>query len=311
MTSAHHPPERDYDLYALQSLDPGVRNPVIMELSRDVTPRLKHKIRTILGHNVESVVIDELIQGMWERLIPKLRRKPKHGLVGFIITMQSNIALEYRRSRRDANPQLGSQEADNLTCRPDGGIQPTPSRASHFRDVQKAALADLEAFRSSIREAATAPLPGSRVDSPVLQMLALDLLVGGAGRDQVTFRSAGFSAEEASRLRRRALDRLACSLLRLQRVLGDQFSSPSTPNALPREALAPGQVLSDAWDMLGISCHRHPPAPFAGAHSDHDADIRWMAEVHTARCDSCASQDAGTAVDGEVAVEAVTRSLGL
>lgn len=312
MTAAEHPPEREYDLEALCSLDPAERDPVILQLSEDVTPRLRQKIRSILGHGVKDEVVEELMQEMWTRLLPRLQQMaPPNGLVGFVLTMQANIAQEHRRTWERSTSRLDSEAATNLMEGARGGAVPTPSFVAGGKEIRKAAAKDLGEFRASLEIDAAAPPPPHSVDRPVLQLLALDALLSEGGHSQRLFLERDFSPTEASRLRRKALERLGNSIGRLRSFLGDHVSDEAEPEAFSRNALAPGSVLSDTWDLLGIACHRHPPVPFASAHPGHESDVQWLREVHVARCAACASQGRGTAAEGQRAVDTVTRSLGL
>ena len=313
MTAAEHPPEREYDLDALRSLDSTVRDPVILKLSEDVTPRLRQKIRSILGHGAKEEIVEDLMQEMWTRLIPKLNKYKDwpHGLVGPVLTIQANIALEHRRTWERSSNRLESEAATNLIEGTRGGAAPTPSVVAGGKEIRKAAREDLKEFRASLEKDASAPPPQSSADRPVLQLLTLDALLGEGGHSQEFLHQRGFSPTQASRLRRKALERLDRSIGCLKSFFGDHILDEAEPGALSREALAPGSVLSDTWDLVGIACHRHPPAPFASAHPGHEADVRWLREVHVARCAACASQGRGTAAEGQRAVDTVTRSLGL
>lgn len=313
MTAAEHPPEREYDLEALRSLDPAERDPVILQLSEDVTPRLRQKIRSILGHGVKDEVVEELMQEMWTRLLPKLHgvEHVPHGLVGPVLTIQAKIALEHRRTWERADSRLGSEAATNLIEDARGGAASTPSVVAGGREIRKAAREDLKGFLVKLEEDASAPPPSSSLDRPVLQLVALDALLSEGGHSQGLFLKRGFSSTEASRLRGKALKRLGHSIENLKSFFGDHILDEAEPTALSRDALAPGSVLSDTWDLLGIACHRHPPAPFASAHPGHEPDVQWLREVHVARCAACASQGRGTAAEGQRAVDTVARSLGL
>lgn len=306
MTGPEYPPDRKYDLDALCSLDSGRRDPVILQLAEDVTPRLKNKIKSILGNAATHHVIEDLMQEMWLRLVPKLagRRPLKYGLVAFIITMQANIAQEHRRSASLPRTRVEPEESQV-------GNEATPSRVYGEKQVRHAAAKALDQFRRDLETAAKSPPPPVKMERPALQLLALDALLAESGHSQALFLERGFTEQEASRLRRKALDRLEDSTGHIRHELGIEPSKGRQAPVFDRSVLERGSILADAWDLLGIGCHRHEPAPFASADPGHSTDVQWLREVHSLRCETCATRERGTAADGERAIAIVTRSLGL
>ena len=298
------PSEPQFDVEALCSLDPSVRNPVITELHSHMDGRMEAKVRQMMPWCHDQDTIRDLVNQCWERLLVKLQgRRPKHGVPGFLLKMQGYIVFEHLNGRdREPTDRLSKVDDGEPAIR---GDTCPPSQIVLRRQLRAALGRALVAFQGDLVQRVGRPRARGKLDSPVLELAALDLYVS-AGRDQAPLLERGLSAADASRLRRSAFDRLGSHL-----TAGLMTVDSQVPEGLERlrEELKPGGIFARFWTAAGIACERHPPDVLATPHESHGEEIAWWRPLHGSRCLTCQADGDDALLGPDEAADAVRRSL--
>jgi len=302
-----HPSDPQFDLEALCSLDPSVRNPVITELHACMNGRMEAKVRQMMPWCRDDNTVRDLVEQCWERLLHRLKgRRPKHGIPGFLLKMQGYIVFEHLKGHaRRATDGLSKVEKDAKGEPRSGWGTSPPSRIILAKELGTALGHALSRFREELEQRVHLPRARGKLDSPVLELAALDLYVSD-GRDQAVLLERGLSPADASRLRKGSLDRLGAHL-----TAGLATVDSQVPEDLARlrEELKPGGIFAEFWVSAGVACERHPPDVLANPHESHAEEVAWWRPVHKDRCPTCRAGLNDILLGPDEATDAVRRSL--